>query len=164
MNKAHIIIIDDQSEVLSSLQNDLTTFSEKFIIDDCESAEEATELLEELDASGDKIAIILSDHLMPKKNGIDFLSELKEDDRFEDICKVLITGQASHKDTINAINHAAIQYYINKPWDKKDLIRICKIMITDWLIDNEMDYKDYNDFIDCDRLLQRLKKSNCYLE
>jgi two-component system chemotaxis response regulator CheY len=160
MSKPHIIVIDDQPEVLSSLRNDISLFREKFAIDDCESAEEATELLEELDASGASVALILSDHVMPKQSGIDFLSRLSKDDRFNGIYKVLITGQASHADTINAINDASISYYISKPWTKERLLNVCKKMITHWIADNGIDYKEYSNLLDAETLLNRLKKSN----
>ena len=60
MKKAHIILIDDQIDVLATLMQDLTTFRERFILDDCESVKEAYELLEELEASGEQIALIMA--------------------------------------------------------------------------------------------------------
>ena len=164
MSKPHLIIIDDQTDVLSTLRNDLESFREKFVLDDCESAEEAEELIEELDATGESIAVIFSDHVMPEKNGIDFLSELSRDDRFKGVYKVLITGQASHSDTIDAINNASINYYISKPWAKNELELVCKKMITNWILDHEMDHQDFGDLIDSEILLNRSKGSSFYSE
>ncbi|MBZ0166747.1 MAG: response regulator, partial [Candidatus Omnitrophica bacterium] len=133
MKKAHIIIIDDQIDVLSALLQDLKPFRERFILDDCESADEAFELMEELDVSGEKIALILSDHIMTNKNGIELFSDLSTDNRFDGVRKILITGQASHDDTIDAINNASIDYYISKPWEVEELHDIVKKMITHWI-------------------------------
>ena len=157
MKKPHIIIVDDQLDVLSSLRQDLKPFQEKFTIDDCESAKEAEEMMEEHEAAGIKISLILSDHIMPEKNGIDFLTELKHDERFEKIRKVLITGQASHSDTINAINEASIDYYISKPWTIEGLHNVVKTMITHWILDHDLDYRDYEGLIDTQLLFKEMK-------
>lgn len=155
MKKAHIIIIDDQIDVLSALLQDLKPFRERFILDDCESADEAFELMEELDVTGEPIALIISDHIMPNKNGIELLSDLSKDNRFEKVRKILVTGQASHKDTITAINDAAIDYYISKPWSVDELHVIVKKMITQWIFDLDLDHRDYEDMIDAAELLKR---------
>ncbi len=155
MKKSHIIFIDDQIDVLSSLRNDLKIFGEKFILDDCESADEAMELLEEFESSGEPVALILSDHIMPNRNGIDFLTEISKDDRFEKIRRVLITGQASHADTINAINNASIDYYINKPWTVELLHKIAKTLLTHWILDNDLNHQDFAGLVDTDVLFKR---------
>ncbi len=157
MKKPHIILVDDQMDVLSALMQDLASFRDKFILDDCESAKEAFELLEELDASDGQTVLIMADHIMPNKNGIEFLSELSENDSLIHVRKVLITGQASHEDTINAINTASIDYYISKPWVVENLHAVVKKMITCWVLDNGLNYHDYEAFIDTEVLFRRLK-------
>lgn len=157
MKKAHIILVDDQIDVLSSLMQDLMIFRDKFTVDDCQSAQEAYELMEEIDARGERTALVISDHVMPNKSGIDFLSDFSEDDRFSGIRKVLITGQASHKDTIDAINNASIDNYISKPWGVENLHAVVKAMITHWVLDNGLNYGDYGDLVDAKILFKRLK-------
>lgn len=157
MKKAHIIIIDDQIDVLSALLQDLKPFRDRFILDDCESADEAYELMEELEASGELIALIISDHILANKNGIELLTDLSKDERFEHIRKILITGQASHSDTINAINNASIDYYISKPWVVDKLHNIIKKMITHWVLDNDLNHQDFEGMIDTEVLFKRLK-------
>ena len=157
MKKAHIILIDDQIDVLATLMQDLSIFRERFILDDCESVKEAYELLEELETAGESIALIICDHIMPNKNGIEFLSELSKDDRFDSIHKVLVTGQASHGDTIDAINNASIDYYISKPWVVENLHSVIKEMVTGWIMDNDLDYREYEGLIDTKILFKKLK-------
>jgi two-component system chemotaxis response regulator CheY len=157
MKKPHIILVDDQKDVLSTLMQDLTVFRGKFILDDCQSAQEASKLLEELEAGGEPTALILADHIMPNISGIEFLSGLSEKDGLEHTRKVLITGQASHSDTINAINNAAIDYYISKPWVLEDLHAVVKKMITLWVLDSGLNHQGYSPFIDTKVLFQRLK-------
>lgn len=157
MKKPHIILIDDQADVLSALMQDLASFKEKFILDDCETAKEASDLLEELDTNDEQTALIMADHIMPNKNGIDFLSELAEVDSLAHVRRVLITGQASHSDTINAINNAAIDYYISKPWVVEDLHAAVKKMITLWILDSGLNYHEFDAFVDAKVLFKRLK-------
>jgi two-component system chemotaxis response regulator CheY len=157
MKKPHIILVDDQKDVLSALMQDLAPFRDKFVLDDCESAKEASALLEELDGADEQIALIMVDHIMPNQNGIEFLSELSKNDSLIHVRKVLITGQASHQDTINAINKASIDYYVGKPWVVKNLHEVVRRMITGWILDNNLNYHEYEAFIDTDVLFRRVK-------
>ena len=96
MEKINVICVDDQREVLSAVVQDLTPLEDWLEIEDCESAEEALELIDDLDAKGEHIALIISDHVMPGKSGVELLTELSEDRRFTHTKKVLLTGQATH--------------------------------------------------------------------
>ena len=92
MQKPKIICVDDQREVLATLKKDLEEFIELFKIEYCESAEEAMELIEEIDENGDHLALLICDHIMPVSNGIDFLIEVDKDIRFTKTQKLLLTG------------------------------------------------------------------------
>ena len=116
------------------------------------------ELLKELDDNDAQTALIMADHIMPNKNGITFLSDLVEMDSLSHVRKVLITGQASHSDTIDAINNAAIDYYVSKPWVVENLHDVARKMITLWVLDSGLNYHDFDPFIDTKVLFQRLKK------
>ena len=108
MEKLNIICVDDQREVLSAVLQDLEPLCFWLNIEDCESASEALELMDELDANGEYVALVISDHVMPEKTGVELLTEISADARFTYTKKVLLTGQATHSDTINAINSAGI--------------------------------------------------------
>ena len=73
MQKPNIVCVDDQREVLATLKKDLEGFTDFFKIEYCESAEEANEVIEEIDGNGDHLALLICDHIMPVSNGIDFL-------------------------------------------------------------------------------------------
>ena len=104
MEKLKIISIDDQREILAALRKDLLQLGEYCSLAECESAEEAAEVLDEVDAEGAHLAILICDHVMPGQNGIDFLAEFDKDVRFPHTKRVLLTGLATHQDTIVAIN------------------------------------------------------------
>lgn len=68
MEKINIICVDDQREVLDAVLKDLASLSKVFHIEDCESADEALALMDDLDAEGEHIALVISDHVMPEEN------------------------------------------------------------------------------------------------
>jgi two-component system chemotaxis response regulator CheY len=105
MDKLNIIYVDDQREVLSTLSKDLEVFEKYFSVEECESADEALELVNELDASGGLIALIISDHIMPGKSGVDFLIEINNDGRF---------GQTK-KDVIDRASYPPGHHYSDQP-------------------------------------------------
>ena len=157
MEKIYIIVVDDQREVLTTVSNDLDELAEHVTIEECESPSEAWEILEEVDAEGQLPAVVISDHVMPVKTGVEFLSELSEDARFGEVRKVLLTGLATHTDTINAINQASIHRYVEKPWDKTELVEMVKILITEYLLEKGINYEPYNDVLDHPTLLKYLR-------
>lgn len=158
MSTINIICIDDQRDVLATIRKDLALFEDKFTIIDCESANEADEVLEELDHHGEYIALLICDHLMPEKNGVDFLIEVNQDERFAATKKLLLTGMATHKDTIEAINMADIDRYIEKPWDSEQLVQIVKELLTYFIIPTGIDYQEYLPYMDQPTVYKLLKQ------
>lgn len=157
MTRPVIICIDDQRDVLASLMHDLEDFAEEAELVDCESAEEAAEVLEESDSRCVPVALIISDHVMPKKTGVEFLSEVEADGRFAETKKLLLTGLATHKDTIEAINRARIDLYIAKPWKRGEVRSAVKRLFTHFLFDADLDYREFSLLADANIVFERLK-------
>lgn len=157
MEKLNLICVDDQREVLSAVLQDLEPLSSWLNIEDCESADEALELMDEFDAEGEFIALVISDHVMPGKTGVELLTEISQDDRFKETKKILLTGQATHHDTITAINLARIESYFEKPWSSQELIARVRTLITEYIFDKGLDYTDYQQELDQNVVLQRLR-------
>ncbi|WP_087025734.1 response regulator [Thaumasiovibrio subtropicus] len=157
MEKINIICVDDQREVLSAVLNDLAPLAGMFNIEDCESAAEALELIDELDAEGEHIALIISDHVMPGQTGVEFLTEISRDARFVFTKKILLTGQATHQDTIQAINDARIESYFEKPWKADTLLQTARSLITEFVFDLGIDYQPLSDELDQSVVLRRLR-------
>ena len=156
--KPKIISVDDQREVLAALEKDLQILSPFFDLFFCESAEEAREVIEEIDGDGDYIPLIICDHIMPGMNGIDFLIDLNQDERFKKVQKMLLTGLATHRDTINAINEADVDFYVEKPWDKETLLNAIKILVTRYVVDVGMDYSELNEVLDPASLYKAIRE------
>lgn len=159
MEKLIIICVDDQREVLASLRKDLEIFIPYCSVFDCESADETTEVLEEIESEGNEPALIICDHVMPGKSGIEFLIELSNDPRFAKIRKLLLTGLATQQDTIQAINDAQIDYYLEKPWEKENLIQIVKKLLSRFVISAGIEFKPYLKILDQEVLYEKLRQS-----
>ncbi len=154
--KPLLISIDDQDDVRASLLRDIAVFEKYCDIIDCESADEAEEVLEEADAKGQPIAVLICDQVMPDKDGVSFLKEVQQDDRFKQTKKMLLTGQATHDDTILAINNASIDYYCTKPWTPEAIVQIVKKLFTQYLVATGMDYRSFEGCVDMDVVLDSL--------
>lgn len=143
MKKLQILCVDDQPEVGASVVKNLEELNDYIELINCDSAAEAEVILDDLDASGAYIALIISDQIMPEKNGVDFLAEITVDSRFKNTQTILLTGQASHEDTIRAINEVHVNAYIAKPWEKSELLKKAKQALTQYVIVANIDYQDY---------------------
>ncbi|WP_299013935.1 response regulator [uncultured Photobacterium sp.] len=157
MEKLNVICVDDQREVLSAVLKDLAPLNDFFNVEDCESADEALELIDELDAEGEYIALVISDHVMPGKTGVELLTDISQDPRFTQTKKVLLTGQATHQDTIEAINRARIESYFEKPWKAEALLTTARSLITEYIFDSGLDYQTWADILDNSVVFRRLR-------
>lgn len=159
MSKPVIVCVDDQRDVLTALLRDLEEFRGGFEFLACESAEEALEELDELEADDRLVVLFVCDHIMPKMTGVEFLTSLVADHRFEKTRKILLTGLASHEDTIAAINQGSIDYYIPKPWKREDLVVVVKQQLTHSLLDQGQEHDPFMQWLDQPTLYTILRKT-----
>lgn len=152
-----ILCVDDQRDVLVALKRDLEPLEDKFEIVTSESASEACELLEDFDSQGRFVALAICDHIMPGKNGVRMLSELANDGRFSGMRKLLLTGLASHQDTIEAINSAKIDCYVEKPWKQDDLMSHIKRLLTHAILDAGLVHAKFAPHMDAKIVIERMR-------
>ncbi len=158
MDKLTILCLDDQRDVLAALRKDLEVLGGAVTVIACESVAEAVEVLDVMDKHAEEPALLICDHVMPGKNGIDFLIDFRKEGRFPKTRRVLLTGLATHRDTIEAINRAHIDHYIEKPWDGAELVRTVKGLLTRYVLEAGVDYKPYLGVLDQETLYGELRK------
>ncbi|MBW4522210.1 MAG: response regulator [Scytolyngbya sp. HA4215-MV1] len=123
-NKA-ILCVDDERTVLLSLRDQIAKhFGDRYRYEIAESADEAWEVIEELDHHGVQILIIVSDWLMPGIRGDEFLIQIHQ--RFPHIVTVLLTGHADETAIERVRQSANLHAYIAKPWSEKTLIDVIR--------------------------------------
>ncbi|MCG6201728.1 response regulator [Psychromonas antarctica] len=157
MEKINIICVDDEREVLDAVVHDLDYFRDLFNIEACESAFECLELLEELDAQQEHVAVLISDHVMPEKSGVELLTEVALDNRFLGTKKLLLTGLATQADTIKAINNAKLDNFLEKVWDPQELLQTVKELLTEYIVEKGLDYEEYIEKLDAPTLYRLIK-------
>jgi len=158
MEKLFIICVDDQQEVLNALEKDLIEFDASLNLEVCDTANEALELMDEIDQNGNFTALVISDQVMPEMNGVEFLAQIEADDRFKFIRKVLLTGQATHQDTIEAINIGGIDKYVAKPWSKEEMVELVKTLVTGFIFDKGLNHESYREILDQQVVLEEMRK------
>lgn len=125
MERKAIICIDDEIIILNSLVEQLEKhFGDDYIYEQAESAEEAFELIEDLEDDEIEMAIVVCDWLMPGLKGDEFL--LKMDLKYPKVVKILLTGQADEGLVYNLKQEADRFAVVQKPWEKDDLFTTIK--------------------------------------
>lgn len=125
MDRKAIICVDDEIIILESLREQLEKhFGDKYIYETAESAEEALELLDELEEEEIGVSIIVCDWLMPGMKGDKFLLQI--DLKYPRVVKVLLTGQADQKSVDTLHELADLFTLVPKPWNKEELIHVIK--------------------------------------
>jgi signal transduction histidine kinase len=114
-----IVCVDDEAIILESLKEQLKRRYQDCLIEVAESGEEALEVLQELQAEGYRIALVISDQLMPGMKGDQLLTQVHQ--QYPSIMTILLTGQASTEAIAQAVNQANLYRYIAKPWEEMDL-------------------------------------------
>ena len=133
--KLVILVVEDEPEVRDAVVGDLTPFAGVVRVEPAEDVDDAWEVVSEVEADGDLIALILADHRLPGRSGVDMLVEMSDDERTGAARKVLVTGQADQADTIRAVNDAGLDHYIAKPWDPADLQDTVRTQLTDFVLE-----------------------------
>jgi len=128
-----IVVVDDEPAVLAAVARDLRRgFGERFRILRAGSGPEALDLLRELRARGDQVALLIADQRMPGMPGTEYLVEART--IFPDAKRTLLTAYADTQAAIDAINEVALDYYLLKPWDppEEELFPVVEDLVTTW--------------------------------
>lgn len=134
-----ILVVEDEPEVRAAVVRDLETAFRTIRVDQSSDADDALAALTEAETVGDRVGLILADHRLPGRSGVDLLVALHDAPETRAIRKVLVTGQADQQDTIRAINEGGLDHYISKPWEPGDLIAVAKDQLTDFVIEAGID-------------------------
>ena len=157
METINIICVDDQQEVLDSVMRDLRPLTTHVRLEEASSVADCMQLIDQIDDDGDHVALVISDQVMPGETGTELLGKIAADRRFAKTRKVLLTGQATHADTINAINDGHIDNYIEKPWQPEKLLTTVKRLLTLYVLDAGLDHKEYMPVLDTTTLFSKLR-------
>src|SRR5262245_65794773 len=128
-----IVAVDDDPAVLASVARDLRRgFGEHYRIVRAGSGPEALELVRQIRARGEQVAMLIADQRMPGMPGTDYLVEARK--LVPEAKRVLLTAYADTEAAIAAINDVALDYYLLKPWDppEEQLYPVVEDLLTTW--------------------------------
>ena len=155
--KLTILVVDDEPEVRDGVVGDLAPFADVVRIEPAEDVDDAWEVVDDVDASGDLVALVLADHRMPGASGVDMLVAMSHDERTAAASKVLVTGQADQADTIRAVNEAGLDHYIAKPWRPDQLQEVVRDQLTDFVLAEGLDPLPHLRALDGVRAMESLR-------
>lgn len=114
------MVVDDEKMITTTLSTmfKLMLRENVIVFNDVDQALACEELKK------NEVDLIISDFMMPKMNGLEFLKNVSE--KSPNTVTILLTGYADKENAIKSINEIGLYYYLEKPWDNNDLIKIVK--------------------------------------
>lgn len=113
-----IMIVDDEVMITQTLRQlvELTLDAEVFAYNDPSEVVQSDVLKEHV------FDVVISDFMMPKLSGIQFLKAVK--DAQPEVVPILLTGYSDKENAIKSINEVGLYYYLEKPWDNTEIIKV----------------------------------------
>ena len=115
MKKIKVLMIDDNIALTEMVKEYFKDSSEIEIVECCYNGEEGLKKIDELEGKYD---VILLDLIMPKKDGISVLEDLKERNIHKNI---IVETSYNSPEVIRNVSEYGVNYYILKPFDLPDL-------------------------------------------
>lgn len=130
-----ILIIDDEIMITSTL----STLIQMMLDYEVFTSNDPKQLIESGLLDTEKIDLVISDFIMPYMNGLDLLSLIKE--KQPHIVPILLTGYSDKESAIKSINDLGLYYYLEKPWDNNELIKVVENGIEKSKLEKEIKQK-----------------------
>ncbi|MGY0399090.1 MAG: phosphate regulon transcriptional regulator PhoB [Ostreibacterium sp.] len=109
-----ILIVEDELAIREMIR--LSLVRESYSVVDCETAEEALNML-----AHQTIHLILLDWMLPGKSGIQLVKQIRESSELSDIPIIMLTAKVEEEDKLSGFA-AGVDDYINKPFSLKELL------------------------------------------
>ena len=119
--KARILLIDDEQNILNSLQRFFRRNG--FEVFTSSSGKDALNVLEQ----NSPFSLIITDYRMPEMNGVQFLEIASS--RWPDTMQIVLSGYADAGAVLSATNEGNIFKFITKPWDEDELLNAVRSAI-----------------------------------
>ena len=126
--KLTILLIEDDMIEVMKLNRTISKLDYPHKIIEANNGEDALKILYKKDRLPD---IILLDLNMPKLNGIEFLSILKNDNELKYIPTVILTTSNNRKDMLECYK-IGVSGYVIKPLKFKDYVELIKRVLDYW--------------------------------
>ena len=115
MEKIRVLMIDDNVNLINMVREYFSNFSD---VDICLSANDGAEGIKVIEERADDYDVIVLDLIMPKKDGLYVLKEMKNRKINK---KVIVATSYNAAEVIREVSEYGVNYYILKPFDLDDL-------------------------------------------
>ena len=122
MDKKKILVVDDDQDLQKMLKLRIEKEDLEYM-----PAFDGAEMLKILKEK--KPDVILLDIMLPKMDGYTALREMRKEDRFKDVPVIVLTGKEKQK-VGDLFALEKIAYFIEKPFDSKDLLGKIKELVN----------------------------------
>lgn len=119
---AQLLLVDDEPGLREAVQAYLQDSG--FVVRVARDATEGLEMAQQLTPD-----LVISDIMMPKVDGYQFLKQLREDDRFKALPVVFLTAKGMTMDRIQGYQ-AGCDAYLPKPFDPDELVAIVENLLN----------------------------------
>ena len=120
--KHKVLVVEDYAPMRQILKDILADYFELLVAED---GDVALQICDE-----DQPDLIISDIMMPKRNGLSLLDALKSNPKTKDIPLIFITALTDIEDKHKGLELGAVDY-ISKPFDIKEVIMKAKNILKD---------------------------------
>jgi CheY-like chemotaxis protein len=117
-SRPRILVVEDDEDLLRMMYRMLSLIGDVAMAAD---GEHAMQLLQK----GPLPQLVITDWMMPRKDGLTLVKEMKAHDQMKNIPVVLLTAKSAPRDVIAGINSGA-RHYLTKPFKPDDLINKVK--------------------------------------
>ncbi len=122
-----VLLIEDDKIEQMKLQRVTSKLDMNLEITSAENGEQALEIL----TTVEEINLIVLDLNMPRMNGLEFLTELRKNDKWKYVPVVVLTT-SSHKEDIHNAYRLGISGYLVKPLRYEDYSTLVSAMFNYW--------------------------------
>ncbi|HEY9850924.1 MAG TPA: response regulator transcription factor [Leptolyngbyaceae cyanobacterium] len=116
-----LLLVDDEPGLRDAVQAYLE--DSNFQVDVAANASEGWQKLQQYTPD-----LVITDIMMPKVDGYQFLKQMREDPRFKTLPVVFLTARGMTKDRIQGYN-AGCDAYLSKPFDPDELVAIVENLL-----------------------------------
>ncbi len=114
ISEKQILYVDDEPQALKYFEQ---LFGDQFHIAVAGSADEAWEYVTN---HTDKVAIVVTDHRMPERTGVELMEQLKA--KHPNIIRILTTAYSNLESAVRSVNEGGAFRYLTKPWDDGEMV------------------------------------------
>ncbi|MEB3163981.1 MAG: response regulator transcription factor [Prochlorothrix sp.] len=122
MTTARVLLVDDEPGIRESVQAYLQ--DDGFVVDVASDAQEGWDKLQQV-----RPDLVITDVMMPRVDGYQFLRQMRGDDRFKALPVVFLTARGMTSDRIQGYQ-AGCDAYLSKPFDPDELVTIVQNLLT----------------------------------